>query len=74
MKIILFEDYVLLLDAPIWISTLSIKTTYRSERSLTNLIKYNKSDVSTLGGVINSVFLNLASFGIYPWVFLFLHL
>lgn len=74
MKIILFEDSVLLLAAPIWISTLGIKTTYRSERSLTNLIKYNKSDVSTLGGVINSVFPSLASFGIYPWVSLVLHL
>lgn len=74
MKIILFEDSVLLLAVHIWISTLGIKTTYRSERSLTNLIKYNKSDVSTLGGVINSVFPNLALFGIYPWVSLFLHL
>lgn len=71
---ILFEDSMLLLAANIWISTLGIKTTYKSERSLSNLIKYNKSGVSTLRGVINSVFPNLASFRIYPWVSLFLHL
>jgi hypothetical protein len=33
------------------------------ERSLSYLIKYNKSDIWTLGGMINLVFLNLASFG-----------
>lgn len=74
MEMILFEDSMLLLAANIRISTLGIKTTYKSERSLSNLIKYNKSGVSTLGGVINSVFPNLASFRIYPWVSLFLHL
>lgn len=74
MKMILFEDSMFLWAANIWISILGIKTTYQSKRSLTNLIKDNKSDVSTLGGVINSGFLNLASFGIYPWVSLFLHL
>lgn len=71
---ILFEDFMFLLAAHIWISTLGIKAAYQRERSLTKLIKYNKSDVSTLGGVINSVFPNLSSFGIHPWVSLFLHL
>lgn len=71
---ILFDDSMFLWAANIWISILGIKTTYQSKRSLTNLIKDNKSDVSTLGGVINSGFPNLASFGIYPWVSLFLHL
>lgn len=74
MEMILFEDFMFFLVVNIWIFIFGIKIIYKSERLLSNLIKYNKFGVFTLGGVINFVFLNLVLFRIYFWVFLFLYL
>lgn len=74
MEMILFEDFMFFLVVNIWIFIFGIKIIYKSERLLSNLIKYNKFGVFTLGGVINFVFSNLVLFRIYFWVFLFLYL